>query len=131
MDSGYREDNGLGCLTWFAVIIGLGAIFLMMVSGDSTTTTTTRDTRSGVLSGNQAELMSRNQLNVLSEVWNCFGDNSCLITSEMITTTTSTNAPVEVVGDRNVITNEWGQDMCWDANLNTWTSSACPMEGQP
>lgn len=113
----YTEGGGgMGCMLQIAAI-GLALMALMALAGGDTTTTsttTTSDTRSGVLSGNQTELLSRNQLNLFSEVWNCFGDNSCIITTELITNTTTTIAPVSVEGDRNIVSG--GLRMCVDAN---------------
>ena len=99
-----NENGGGGCLTTLLVLVMLVFGLIALAGGDSTSTTTTTNTRSGALSGNQTELLSRNQLNILSEVWNCFGDNSCIITTEIVTNTATTNEVINVDGDRNTVT---------------------------
>lgn len=134
MSDSYDGGNGAGgCLLSVGGVVLAIMALMALAGGDSTTTTTTTDTRSGVLSGNQTELLSRNQLNLFSEVWNCFGDNSCIITTELITNTSTTIAPVSVEGDRNVVTG--GLRMCVDANgWGYQTSNPCRegyQEAQP
>ena len=120
MDSGFREDNGLGCLTWFAVIIGLGAIFLTMVSGDSTSTSTNNTT---------TEVLSRNQANIASEVYNsyydCLAAGSCVtITTETSTSTATTSTSTDVSGNNNTVNGL----LYWCANAEGagyWTQNQC------
>lgn len=108
-------EGGGGCLTF--VLLAAAAFFLVMMMGGDSTTTTSTDTRSGVLSGNQTEVLSRNQLNLFSDVWNCFGDGSCIITTEMITDITTSNEVLNLTGDRNTITWADGRTACEDPNF--------------
>ena len=56
-----------------------------------------------------------------------FSDNVTQILSPQ-TTVNSNNAPTNVTGDRNNVTSSQGQALCWDAALNTTTSSACGVQ---
>lgn len=118
------SPGGGGCLSPFGLALaGMALIFMLaLAGGDDTTSGNT------ALSGN--EVMSRNQINVMSDVYNtyydCYGAYSCVTTSTTSTSTQTTNAPVTVEGDRNnVMTSPWGGAMCWDDSLQTYTTSAC------
>lgn len=115
-----ENGGGGGCLM---TILAAGLLFvglLAMVGGDTSTVTTSTDTRSGVLSGNQAELLSRNQLNILSDVWNCFGDGSCIITTELMTNTLTRNEVLNLDGDRNTVTSGGGGVLRMCTNAEGW-----------
>jgi len=114
-ESGNGNSGGGGCML---LLLAAAAFALVMsMGGDDTHTHTTTDTRSGLLSGNQTELLSRNQMNILSDVWNCFGDNSCIITTELITNVTTSNEVMNLDGDRNTITWGDGRTACEDPNF--------------
>ena len=67
-------------------------------------------------SNNTTHVLSDNNVRILSPDTNVYIN--------------SNNAPTNVTGDRNVITSPYdGAQLCWDAALNTYTSSACG--GQP
>lgn len=121
------SSGGSGCLGWLLLAIAGVAIFMLALPGDASSTRSESKNRSGLLSGNQTELLSRNQANIASTVTNCYGDYSCMT---VISTTTSsestTTSSTEVSGERNnVILSQWGQALCWDADLGTYTTSAC------
>jgi hypothetical protein len=85
----YRS-GGLGCI-WVAAA---AFVILLLIAGGGghgttggTNPTNATNSRTGTLSGNQVEVMSRNQLNLWSDVQNCYGDYSCMT---IISTTTST-----------------------------------------
>ena len=128
MSDDYTYRSGPGCLPW--LLIGLGIVAFLALPGDYTSNKTDTHNRSGVLSGNQMELMSRNQLNIASDVVNCYGDYSCLT---VITTTTSTvsNASTDMSldGDRNVVQQTGGGMECYDAALKRYTPEACQAQG--
>ena len=113
----YNSESGNGGGGGCMLLLLAAAAFalLMSMGGDDTHTHTTTDTRSGLLSGNQTEVLSRNQLNLWSDVWNCFGDNSCIITTE--TNTSTANNSTNVDGDRNTITWADGRTACEDPNF--------------
>jgi hypothetical protein len=78
------------------------------------------------LSGN--EVMSRNQLNLLSEVHNeffdCIGYGSCVMTTDNSVETTEDNRTNTTVnGDRNVIIGSDGTELCQDPSTGIY--SAC------
>ena len=76
----YRP-GGLGCI-WLAAAAFV--VMLLVVSGGGRSTTggtnptDATNSRTGTLSGNQVEVMSRNQLNLWSDVQNCYGGYSCM-----------------------------------------------------
>jgi len=131
--------GGIGCLG-VAIMIGI-IIFAFAMAGDGDKNVlkkvdqdpaTTQNTRSGTASGNQVELMSRNQLNLWSDVQNCYGDYSCMTiistTTETVqNTTTETNNTV--TGDRNnvYVSPVDGARFCKDEATGQY--SPCP-EGQ-
>jgi hypothetical protein len=128
MSEGYggyaRTYDGGGCLMWFIVFCLIGFGFMLAgkdttPGGGSTSSTTSTVNRTAV------EVMSRNQVNLLSNPQNCYGDNSC--TTVIVSDTTTT-----VGGDRSTIDVQAGGGLpvCWDARLQTFTSSAC-QGGQP
>jgi hypothetical protein len=121
--SGYADvvPGGGGCLTWFLVLICIMFGFMVAGGGDgsstggATTTTTSTVNRTGV------ELMSRNQVNLWSDVQNCYGDGSC-------PTTIVSNTTSAVAGDRstlNVQAGDGGLPVCLDPTTGAMTSSAC------
>ena len=116
--------GGGGCLTLLAFLLIFLGLVAMLGGGNDTSSNTQTNTRSGVLSGNQVEVLSRNQLNLFSEVWNCFGDGSCIITSEMVTNTTTSNT--EVRGNGNHVN---GQRECYDAAARRYSPEACAAQG--
>jgi hypothetical protein len=105
-----------------AVAVLLLFAALAMMGGDDQANGNT------AFSGN--EVLSRNQVNVLSDVYNtfydCYGAYSCVTTTNTTSTTTTstTNAPVNVEGERNVVTG--GLRLCIDANGYGYeTAQAC------
>lgn len=137
MSDEYTYRSGGGCLDnllWLGLIVG-GLLFLASLGGDYEHTETTTNTRAGVLSGNQVEVLSRNQLNLWSDVQNCYGDYSCLTVISTTTTTaeSTTTSNTDVTGERNVIYSQFdGRPLCWDPAINTYTDLACdPQGGQP
>ena len=124
------SSSGGGCFTLLLLAAAAFAVFMALGGGDSSTTTT--DTRSGLLSGNQTEVLSRNQLNLFSDVWNCFGDNSCIITTE--TNTSTANNSTNVDGDRNAVSIAPtvfpdGVLRCYDQTAQAWTVEECSRQG--
>jgi hypothetical protein len=133
-------------MTWFS-LGALAVLLLLALPSDRTSSqrnstipaagNTTTSTRSGTASGNQAELMSRNQLNLWSDVQNCYGDYSCMTvisttstTVDNTSTSIDTTTRTDVSGNGNTITSPInGALLCWDAALNTYTSSACGQQG--
>lgn len=113
---GYAPQHGGGCGTPVVASILLGCgLFLVAFAagggaggGGSSTHTTT-------------EVLSRNQVNILSDVNNCYGDGSC---QTLIVTQTQ---QVVTSGDRNDV--QAGMlPVCWDQALSTYTSSACGVQ---
>ena len=98
-NTGYSPSGGGGCLMPLAVAVLLLFAALAMMGGDDQANGNT------AFSGN--EVLSRNQVNVLSDVYNtfydCYGAYSCVTTTNTTSTTTTstTNAPVNVEGERN------------------------------
>ena len=122
-----NEGNGGGGGGCMLLLLAAAAFALLMsMGGDDTHTHTTTDTRSGLLSGNQAELFSRNQVNLWSDVQNCYGDFSCL---QVISTTTNTSSThLTIDGSRNAVLFGDGVWRCLDGGGN-WTPDACPTQG--
>ena len=116
-----ESRGGFGCFG-IAVAIAIMVVVLAMVGdGDKNIVkkadgpTTTQNTRSGTASGNQVEVMSRNQLNLWSDVQNCNGDWSCVTIITTTTSTvqnTSTDTRTTVNGDRNVVVGSDGTRLC-------------------
>ena len=107
------DNDGCLFIVLAAVVVLVG--LAMGGGGDAgTTTNTTTDTRSGVLSGNQVEMLSRNQLNLWSDVQNCYGDYSCMtvISTTTSSTTNTSNTSTNVDGERNVIYSSSGVRLC-------------------
>lgn len=132
----YRPNNSGGCFWLFIAGVGLILMLVAMPHGPSSKNTTPgssiTNNRTGTLSGNQVELMSRNQLNLWSDVQNCYGDYSCMTiistTTETVqNTTTETNNTV--TGDRNnvYVSPVDGARFCKDEATGQY--SPCP-EGQ-
>ena len=132
----YKPGGGLGCIGWM-VAGALIALFFMAAGPDSTNTTpgsSISNNRTGTLSGNQVEVMSRNQLNLWSDVQNCYGDYSCItVVTSTTNTTQNTSTDVRttttVNGDRNVVIGNDGARMCEDPTTHIYSTLAC--EGQP
>ena len=108
------------------------AVFMALGGGDSSTTTT--DTRSGLLSGNQTEVLSRNQLNLFSDVTNCNGDWSCVTVITTTTNTSTANNSTNVDGDRNAVSIAPtvfpdGVLRCYDQTAQAWTVEECSRQG--
>lgn len=123
----YQSNSG--CLGWLLLAIAGVAMFLAL-PGDYTSTKSESKNRSGVLSGNQTELMSRNQVNIASTVTNCYGDFSCLTVITSTTSTVSTSSTdMSLEGDRNVIQQTSGGLECYDPALQRYTPEACQARG--
>ncbi len=134
MDEYRPSGGGLGCGWW--MMAGALIVLFIMASGPSKSDSTpTTNSRTGTLSGNQVEVMSRNQLNLWSDVQNCYGDYSCMTivtttTSTVQNTTTDTRNTTTVNGDRNVVIGSDGARLCEDPQTHIMTTSACA-GGQP
>jgi hypothetical protein len=107
----------------------------MLLPGDGKTSGSgsTSNSRTGTLSGNQVEVMSRNQLNLWSDVQNCYGDYSCMTvvsTTTSTTANTTTDTRTTVNGDRNVVIGSDGAQLCEDPVTHIMTTTAC-QGGQP
>ena len=119
MDSGYRPDGGgMGCMTWLLLAAIGAAMFMMMAGGDDTTHTSA-----------DIEALSRNQVNLLSDVHNSYFDcnaaGSCIWTDTTTSTTTSTTSTrTDIEGDRNTVNN--GLHWCAnDQGAGYWTHNPC------
>ena len=131
MDEYRPSGSGLGCIWW--VMVGALIVLFVMASGPSksgTNPTNATNSRTGTLSGNQVEVMSRNQLNLWSDVQNCYGDYSCMTvisttTSTVQNTTTDTRNTTTVNGDRNVVIGSDGAQLCEDPVTHIMTTTAC------
>ncbi len=108
-DSGMPE--GSGCVTWIIIALAGMGIFLMMGSGDSQTHVSA-----------DAELFSRNQANIASEVYNSYYDcqaaGSCVTYETSTTTSTQTNSTrMDVSGNDNTIRyTDAGRPICPNPN---------------
>jgi len=116
MSEGYgpgyaATHDGGGCLVWLIVFCLVGFGYMLARTPTTPHGSTTTSNRTGV------EVMSRNQLNLWSDVTNCYGDGSCPTT--IITNTTTT------IGDRNQVSAPAGLPLCLDPNTGAYTSSAC------
>lgn len=127
-----EETRGLGCGWWMAAggLCVLVAAMMMPGGGKSGEGGATTNSRTGTLSGNQVEVMSRNQLNLWSDVQNCYGDYSCMTvvtttTSTVQNTTTDTRNTTTVNGDRNVVIGSDGARLCEDPVTHIFTTTAC------
>lgn len=125
--------GGLGC---FGIAVAIAIMFFAMaMAGDGDKNLVkkadggqTTNTRSGTASGNQVEVMSRNQLNLWSDVQNCYGDGSCvtvITTTTTSTQNTSTDTRTTVNGDRNVVIGSDGARLCEDPVTHIMTTTAC------
>ena len=126
-----ESPKGLGCFGIAVAIAIMVCVMALIGDGDKNVVKqvdggTTQNTRSGTASGNQVEVMSRNQLNLWSDVQNCYGDYSCMTvisttTSTVQNTTTDTRNTTTVNGDRNVIYSSDGTKLCPDPdNPGSW-----------
>jgi hypothetical protein len=133
MDYETQERARGGCLV-VAILVVIGGFLLLgsIPKGKDEAARRGGDNDTGqFLSGN--ELLSRNQLNLLSEVTNefydCVGYASCVVTTdnsvENTTNDTRTNTTVE--GDRNVVIGSDGTKLCQDPATGIY--SAC-QQGQ-
>ena len=129
-----ESPKGLGCFGIAAAIAIMVVVLAMVGDGDKNIVkkadgpTTTQNTRSGTASGNQVEVMSRNQLNLWSDVQNCNGDWSCVTIITTTTSTvqnTSTDTRTTVNGDRNVVIGSDGARLCEDPATHIMTTTAC------
>lgn len=129
MDENTSDRRGLGCI--WGLIAGMAIVLLILGSGgpsskNDTPGSSITNNRAGTASGNQVEVMSRNQLNLWSDVQNCYGDYSCMTvisttTSTVQNTTTDTRNTTTVNGDRNVIYSSDGTKLCPDPdNPGSW-----------
>jgi hypothetical protein len=114
----YTEGGGgLGCLLQ-AAAVGLALLALMALAGGDSTGNTSSNAAS-------MEALSRNQVNLWSDVTNefvtCAAPGSC-VTQVTTTSTTSTQASTtNVDGDRNVIYSSAGVRLCVNPdNPNEW-----------
>ena len=102
MSDGSYQSRSFPWLEFIGVIVGLLLIFGIAAmgaeAGGGNTTT---------------------NVNVLS--------NNRILSPETNVYINSGNAPTTVTGDRNTVTSQ-GQALCWDAALNTSTSSACGVQ---
>lgn len=133
------SPHGPTCLEMALLVIGLA--LLLMFGGKGTgptasTTTSTTDTHSGVLSGNSVEVLSRNQVNLWSDVTNCYGDYSCMTVISTTTDTTSMTSTnnTSVGGDRNTVSTAPtvfpdGVLRCFDQAAQMWTVEECSRQG--
>lgn len=120
MDSGYRpEGGGVGCVMWILIAACFCGMALMMSGGDDTTSYSA-----------DVELLSRNQANIASTVFNTYNDclaaGSCVTyTTEIVTSTQTTSTRTDIAGDRNVVTSN---ELHWCAEASGrgyWTSNPC------
>ena len=115
-----RPSAGDAIIALIGLAVGLFLLAAIFGGGSTptagvVTTTTTNETLS------RNEVMSRNQLNLWSDVQNCYGDGSCPTT--IITNTTTT-----VAGDRSTVGVQGGVGgvpLCLDPTTGAMTSSAC------
>lgn len=142
----YRS-GGMGCGTWFS-LGALAVLLLLALPSDRTSTqratsspgnSASTSTRAGTASGNQVELGSRNQLNLWSDVQNCYGDYSCMTvisttstTVDNTSTSIDTTTRTDVSGNGNTITSPInGKTLCWDEAIQMYTDIACGQGGAP
>ncbi len=123
-----NETRGLGCGWW--MLAGALVVLLMAVAmpGDGKSGSgggATTNSRTGTLSGNQVEVMSRNQLNLWSDVQNCYGDYSCMTIVTTTTSTVDTRNTTTVNGDRNVVIGSDGARLCEDPQTHIMTTASC------
>jgi len=133
MDEYNSDRRGLGCI--WGLIAGMAIVLLILGSGgpsskNDTPGSSITNNRAGTASGNQVEVMSRNQLNLWSDVQNCYGDYSCVTvitntTTTVQNTTTDTRNTTTVNGDRNVVIGSDGARLCEDPVTHIYTTSAC------
>lgn len=125
------SGSGLGCIWW--MIAGGLLVLLILGSGgpsskNDTPGSSITNNRAGTASGNQVEVLSKNQLNLWSDVQNCNGDWSCvtiITTTTSTTQNTSTDTRTTVNGDRNVVIGSDGARLCEDPVTHIMTTSAC------
>ena len=121
------SSGGGGCLFWILFILGC----LVVSAGMGDYESTGDRSRSGVLSGNQTEVLSRNQLNLWSEVENCYGDYSCMT----VISTTSSNTDIATTAGGDVQYRDGGIVFgdgvlrCWDTTNGGYTAEACQAQG--
>ena len=126
-----RDGEGLVCGWWMLAGAAMLLIASMLLPGDGKTSSSgsTTNSRTGTLSGNQVEVMSRNQLNLWSDVQNCYGDYSCMTvvttTTSTVQNTTDTRTTTTVNGDRNVVIGSDGARLCEDPQTHIYSTAAC------
>lgn len=131
-----HSGGGGGCFP--VMLLLLAGLTLFLVLPRDYESTRSGNTRSGVLSGNQAEVLSRNQVNIASDVQNCYGDFSCMMVISSTTTsenTTSSSTDVTTTAGGDVQYRDggivFGDGMlrCWDAQAGGYTAEACQAQG--
>lgn len=105
----YNFDDGGGCLSLPGLALAaMLLLFLLTLAGGDDTTTNNAN----------VEALSRNQVNLWSDVrneyYNCLAAGSCV--TSVTTTSTETNSPVTIDGDRNTIMQSDGQIACENPN---------------
>jgi hypothetical protein len=120
------EDNrqGPGCLTTIIAILAIIGILLAGAgSGSGGKPKTTEANTTSVLSGN--ELLSRNQVNLFSDVVNefydCVGAGSCIVTTDNSTTESTTSTSTRVEGGRDVVIGGNGDRLCRDESTGIYS----------
>ncbi len=110
-DNGYMPE-GSGCVTWIIIALAAAGLLLMMMSGGDHQTHTSAD----------IEALSRNQVNLLSDVHNSFYDcnaaGSCIWTDTTTSTSTNTTSTsMDVSGNDNTIRyTDAGRPICPNPN---------------
>jgi hypothetical protein len=122
---GYAPQYRGGCgVPVLATILLAGGLFLVAMGagggGSNTHTTTTTEvmSRNQMLSNNRTNVTVAPQVNLWSDVRNCWGDGSC--PTVIVTDTTTV-----VAGDRSDVTVQGGLPVCLDPTTGAYTSSAC------
>lgn len=130
MNDDYRGTGG-GCgelMMYAAIGIFVFMILMALAGGGSQKSGTTNNTTT--TNKTNVEVLSRNQVNLFSDVTNCYGDGSCVNETTSTRTEANTTTDNRITGDRNMM-QAGGQQVCWDAALNTYTSAACNGGGAP
>jgi hypothetical protein len=135
-DYTYSGAGGGGCLSLLMLLAAGGLLMFLLLPGEYESNGDR--SRSGVLSGNQTEVLSRNQINIASEVQNCYGDYSCTTVISSTTTSesnTSNNTDITTTAggdlqfkDGGIVFGD-GVLRCWDASAGGWVAEACQAQG--
>jgi hypothetical protein len=104
------DGGGAGCLSLPGLALAaMFLVFLLALAGGDDTSTNTAN----------AEVLSRNQVNLWSDVtneyYNCLAAGSCVTSVETTSTTNTSNVSVE--GERNTIMLSDGRTACEDPNF--------------